>query len=90
MDGGTPIVPVLLPAGAIHFARVGPSDTSQDIIQTLLATEGVKADILGDLENVVGEGADWEWSLQYVRKESRGRVWQDDELDALDDGSSVC
>ncbi|KAF8743337.1 Diaphanous GTPase-binding Domain, partial [Rhizoctonia solani] len=86
MDGGAPIVPVLLPAGAIHFARVGPSDTSQDIVQTLLATQGVKAEILGDLESIVGDGADWEWSLQYVRKEPRGRVWQDDELDALDDG----
>ncbi|ELU45562.1 RhoA GTPase effector DIA/Diaphanous [Rhizoctonia solani AG-1 IA] len=83
MDGGAPIVPVLLPAGAIHFARVGPSDTSQDIIQTLLATQGVKAEILGDLESIVGDGADWEWSLQYVRKEPRGRVWQDDELDPI-------
>ncbi|KAG8689328.1 hypothetical protein FRC11_003128 [Ceratobasidium sp. 423] len=86
MDGGVPIVPVLLPSGAIHFARVGLTDTSQEVIQILLATEGVKADILGDLENVVGEGADWEWSLQHVRKESRGRVWQDDELEQLDDG----
>ena len=89
MDGGAPIVPVLLPSGAIHFARLGPSDTSQEIIQTLLATEGVKTDILGDLDSVVGEGVDWEWSLQHVRKEPRGRVWQDEELEQLDDGSSM-
>lgn len=87
MDGGSPIVPVLLPSGAIHFAKVNPSDTSQEIIQVLLATEGVKVDIIGELELFVGEGVDWEWSLQYVRKHERGRVWQDEELGALDDGS---
>lgn len=86
MDGGSPIVPVLLPSGAIHFAKVNPSDTSQEVIHVLLATEGVKGDILGELENSVGEGVDWGWSLQRVRKYERGRVWEDEELDKLDDG----
>lgn len=86
MEGGSPIVPVLLPSGAIHFAKVDPLDTSQEIIQTLLGTEGVKSDIIGDLDSSVGEAVDWEWALQHVRKYERGRVWQDEELNQLDDG----
>jgi hypothetical protein len=87
MNGGSPIVPVLLPSGAIHFAKVNPSDTGQEIINVLLATEGIKAEILGELEHSVGEGVDWGWSLQHVRKYERGKVWQDEELGKLDDGS---
>jgi diaphanous 1 len=87
MESTSPIVPVLLPSGAIHFAKVNPSDTGQDVIQVLLATEGVKSDILGDLEQTSSEAVDWEWALQHVRKHERGRAWQDEELDRLDDGS---
>ncbi|KAG9076931.1 hypothetical protein FS749_011224, partial [Ceratobasidium sp. UAMH 11750] len=86
MEGSSPIVPVLLPSGAIHFAKANVSDTGQDVIQVLLATEGVKSDILGDLEQSSGDAVDWEWALQHVRKNERGRVWQDEELNQLDDG----
>ena len=88
MEGGSPIVPVLLPSGAIHFAKVSPLDTTQEIIQTLLATEGVESDIIGDIGSSIGGVIDWEWALQHVRKHERGRVWQDIELNKLDDGSS--
>ncbi|KAG8756405.1 hypothetical protein FRC12_010590, partial [Ceratobasidium sp. 428] len=86
MEGTSPIIPVLLPSGAIHFAKANPSDTTQDIIQVLLATEGVKSDVLGDLMQTHDVAVDWEWALQHVRKHERGRVWQDEELDQLDDG----
>ncbi|QRW01940.1 hypothetical protein RhiLY_00937 [Ceratobasidium sp. AG-Ba] len=86
METAAPIVPVLLPSGAIHFAKVQPSDTGQDVIEVLLATEGIKSDILGDLEEPSTEAIDWGWALQTVRKNERGRLWQEKELDQLDDG----
>lgn len=76
------IVPTILPTGSLHFAEVDPNATAQDVINTLIALEGVKPEILGDLE-------DQGWALQKIRAEQSGRPWEEAELEALGDGQSM-
>ena len=80
MTDGPLIVPVITPCGTVHFASVPQNATAEDVVRALLE-EGVSEEVLGDLSD---EG----WDLQVVRQEPSGRVWEEDELEALDDGES--
>lgn len=73
------IVPTILISGALHFAEVTSQARAKDVISALLSLDGVKSEILGDLEE---QG----WALQRIRTEQNGRPWEEDELDALGDG----
>lgn len=75
----TLIVPVVLPTGSLHFAEVTAHGKAGDVVEILLAMEGLRKEVLGDLE-------DHGWSLQEVRAEPSGRRWEKDELLALGDG----
>ncbi|KAJ6583786.1 hypothetical protein B0H10DRAFT_2168123 [Mycena sp. CBHHK59/15] len=74
------IVPTILPTGSLRFADVGQNATAQDVIDTLLALDGVRSEVLGDLE-------DQGWALQKIRAEQSGRPWEESELEALGDGT---
>ena len=73
------IVPVLLVTGSLHFAEIQTDGKAQDVVDVLLREEGIKAEILGDLEE---SG----WVLQRIRIEPAGRPWEEDELMYLGDG----
>ena len=73
------IVPTIIQTGSLHFAEVSTDGTAQDVIDLLLAIEGLKGEVLGDLE-------DFGWKLQRLRMERSGRPWEEDELLALGDG----
>jgi diaphanous 1 len=73
------IVPTILPTGSLHFAEVPNTGRAQDVVDVLLAAEGLKEEVLGDLE-------DCGWSLQRLRAERSGRPWEEEELLALGDG----
>lgn len=73
------IVPTILPTGSLHFAEVPNNGKAQDVVDVLLAVEGLKKEVLGDLE-------DCGWSLQRLRAERSGRPWEENELLALGDG----
>ena len=73
------IVPVLLVTGSLHFAEIQIDGKAQDVVDVLLREEGIKAEILGDLEE---SG----WVLQQIRIEPAGRSWEEDELMYLGDG----
>lgn len=79
MHSNSLIVPTILPTGSLHFAEVDENAAAQDVIDTLVAQDGVKAEILGDLE-------DQGWALQQIRAEQPGRPWEEAELEALGDG----
>ena len=78
----TLVVPTILPTGSLHFAELATNGKAQDVIEFLLAAEGLKQEILGDLE-------DCGWALQRARSERSGRPWEEDELMALGDGEHV-
>jgi hypothetical protein len=73
------IVPTIFPTGSLRFAEVQQNATAKDVIEALIALDGVKSEILGDL-------ADQGWALQTIRAERPGRPWEDAELEALGDG----
>ena len=73
------IVPVLLVTGSLHFAEIQRDGKAQDVVDVLLRVEGIKEEILGDLEES-------RWALQRIRVEQVGRPWEEDELVSLDDG----
>lgn len=75
----TLIVPTITPSGSLHFAEVSEDALAQDVIHVLIQMEGLKENILGDLE-------DNEWALQRIRLEENGRPWEEEELMALGDG----
>jgi len=75
----TLIIPTILTSGSLHFAEVSVDGQVQDVVDALLQVDGVKEDIIGDLEE---SG----WALQRVRLEPSGRPWEEDELMALGDG----
>ncbi|KAL5487624.1 hypothetical protein ACEPAI_5732 [Sanghuangporus weigelae] len=73
------IVPVISPSGTVYFASISQDAAAQDVIDSLIQSQDVKKEILGDLPD---EG----WYLQTVRKEEAGRVWEEDELEGLGSG----
>ena len=73
-------MPVLTPSGSIHFASVAQAATANDVIESLITKEEIKHELLGDLK-------DAGWRLQKVTNERPGRVWEDTELEALQDGA---
>ncbi|KAL5527808.1 hypothetical protein ACEPAG_6609 [Sanghuangporus baumii] len=73
------IVPVISPSGTVYFASVSQDAAAQDVIDSLLQSQDVQEEILGDL-------SDKGWDLQTVRKEEAGRVWEEDELEGLGSG----
>lgn len=73
------IVPALLVTGSLHFAEIQSDGKAQDVVDVLLQAEGIKKEILGDLEE---SG----WALQRIRVEQTGRAWEEDELITLGDG----
>ena len=81
-DGAnTLIVPTLLPSGSLQFAEIPKDGRALDVIDALLKIDGLKEEVLGDLEQ---SG----WALQRTRMERSGRPWEEDELMALGDGLS--
>ncbi|KAJ7167544.1 armadillo-type protein [Mycena filopes] len=74
------LVPTVLLTGSIKFAQVHESATAKDVIDALLVQDGVKAEMLGDLQ-------DQGWALQTIRAEHPGRTWEEAELEALGDGT---
>ncbi|KAJ6515515.1 hypothetical protein C8R45DRAFT_809608 [Mycena sanguinolenta] len=74
------IVPTILPTGSLRFAEVQQNATTEDVIEALIAIDGVKTEMLGDL-------ADQGWALQTIRGEQSGRPWEEAELEALGDGT---
>lgn len=79
MSADNLIVPTLLPNGIVHFAEVSQQGSAQDVIDSIMASGEVAKDTLGSLE-------DFGWALQRIRREKRGRTWEQDELEALGDG----
>ncbi|KIK67748.1 hypothetical protein GYMLUDRAFT_68769 [Collybiopsis luxurians FD-317 M1] len=78
----TLLVPVLLVNEDLEcgWTEVGHEATAQDVLNKLLAeTPNAKRDILGDLE-------DQGWALQKLRREEKGRKWEEKELEQLGDG----
>ena len=51
----------------------------EDVINSLIALDDVRSEILGELE-------DNGWALQKIRVEHNGRTWEEDELEAFGDG----
>ncbi|KAJ3859957.1 hypothetical protein EV359DRAFT_75418 [Lentinula novae-zelandiae] len=74
------IVPIILVNGDLQFVEVDHGATVQDVLNELLETSDVKNNILGDLE-------DQGWALQRLRFERKGRRWEEEELEALGDGT---
>jgi diaphanous 1 len=72
-------VPTILTTGTLHFVSVKPDGTAQDVIDSLVALDEVNSDILGDLDEAG-------WALQKIRWEESGRIWDNDELEAIGDG----
>jgi diaphanous 1 len=81
MPDDTILVPVLLASGSLHFATVARHGTAQNVIDALIALPEVREEVLGELVSDA-------WALQRIRKEQNGRAWEEDELQALGDGSS--
>jgi len=81
MPDDTIIVPVKTVTGALHFTEIPRNGLAKDVIDTLLVIDGIREEILGKLE-------DLGWALQRIRVERKGRLWEEDELMALGDGSS--
>jgi diaphanous 1 len=81
MSADALIVPTLLSNGTIHFAEVSQQGSAKDVIDSIIASGEVAKDSLGSLE-------DRGWALQRIRREKRGRIWEQDELEALGDGKS--
>lgn len=82
-DGSTTlIIPAILPTGTLHLIELPDNCRTQDVIRNLVSIDGVKEEILGTLE-------DHGWALQRIRREKNGRVWEEDELNALGDGESL-
>lgn len=77
------IVPTILCSGSLHFASVKQDGAVQDVIDSLVALEEVREDVLGDLQP---EG----WAIQRIRKEHNGRAWEEEELEAFGDGECPC
>ncbi|PVF96346.1 FH2-domain-containing protein [Serendipita vermifera] len=73
------IVPTLSPSGALHFAAVDQSATSQDIIDALSVLDDVQKDILGDLPE---SG----WAIQRIRKHDPGTTWDANALTQVGNG----
>ena len=73
------VVPAILPNGSLHFAEVTPEGRVEDVINSLIALDDVRSEILGELE-------DNGWALQKIRVEHNGRTWEEDELEAFGDG----
>ncbi|KAJ7490265.1 armadillo-type protein [Mycena galericulata] len=65
---------------SFRLAEVDQNASAQDVIDALIALDGVKSEILGDLE-------DQGWALQKIRAEQSGRPWEEAELEALGDGT---
>ena len=76
------IVPIVLTTGTLHFASVKQDCTAQDVIDSLVALDEVTSDTLGDLEETG-------WALQKIRREESGRMWEEDELEAIGDGKNA-
>lgn len=77
------IVPTILCSGSLHFASVRHDAVVQDVIDSLVALEEVREDVLGDLQP---QG----WAIQRIRKEHSGRAWEEEQLEALGDGELSC
>ena len=76
------IVPIILTTGSLHFAEVQEDSIAQDVINTLIASEEVRNEVLGDLD-------DRGWALQKIRVQDSGRLWEEGELEALGDGKVI-
>ncbi|KAK0190552.1 armadillo-type protein [Armillaria mellea] len=71
-------VPTIFTTATLHFAEVSEDATAQDVIDALIET--ARAEVLGGLD-------DQGWALQKIRVERNGRPWEEDELEALGDGT---
>ncbi|KIY49480.1 hypothetical protein FISHEDRAFT_65448 [Fistulina hepatica ATCC 64428] len=71
-------VPVVLASGGLHFTEVPYDGTAQDVIDTLIRNPDVVHDALGD-EQEAG------WALQRIRAQLPGRLYDEAELNALDE-----
>ena len=80
-DPDSLIVPVVLPAGSLHFATISPHGTVQDVVEYLVADDEVTSEVLGDLQP-------FGWALQKIRREHNGRQWEEHELEALGNGAT--
>lgn len=79
MSDHTLIIPTLVVTRSLHFAEISNDGKAEDVVKTLLQIEGLKTEVLGDLE-------DSGWALQRIRIEQNGRPWEEAELMALGDG----
>lgn len=80
----TLVVPVLSPSGQVHFASLPRTATANDAVIALKGSSEVVEDVLGEL----GDGGHG-WALQRIQREETGRNWEEEELEALDDGEPV-
>src|SRR5690606_16396886 len=76
------VVPTILVTGSLHFVQVHQDARAHDVIDAALKLEGVREEVLGDLD-------DMGWALQHIRTEQSGRTWEEDELMNLGDGLSI-
>jgi hypothetical protein len=74
------IVPIVIPTGSLHFAAIKPNGVIQDVINVLTQLEEVVSEVLGGLK---ADG----WAVQKIRKENNGRQWEEEDLEALGDGT---
>lgn len=73
------IVPVVVPSGSLQFATISATGTVQDLLDDLTGNDEVTSQLLGDLQP-------YGWAIQQIRKEHSGRQWEEEELEALDNG----
>jgi len=79
------IVPIVLTpesTDSLKFVDVPSNARAQDVIEALLGMDGVKQQILGDLD-------ERKWALQRLREEHSGRPWEESELEALNNGVHI-
>lgn len=80
MADGSLIVPVLTNT-SLQFATIRPDGVVQDLLDALTALDEVHNDILGDLPSQ-------QWAIQNIRNHRCGRPWEEEELEALEQGAN--
>lgn len=81
MSADVTSVPILLSNGTVHRVSLRGVTNVGQAIASIVESDTVRESILDGLEDVG-------WDLQTIRIESRGRIWEEEELEALGDGAS--
>lgn len=78
------VVPILSPSGQVHFVSLSKNATVSDAIEALKTADGIVDEVLGDLDD-----GGYGWALQRVQREETNRNWEEEELEALDEGTTA-